>query len=487
MVLIGILISSCRKTPSSNYLPKPLGEKQYAPWDAPVYTYEQMVSFFPTEDYTGLIQIYVSKTGSDVGGDGTFANPYQTIQFAIDAHSNSGTVINVAAGTYNETVIMSVDASFVAPFVLLSVDGPGAAIIDGQMNGDHVVQVRGYYNVLDGFEIKNGGRYCVLVTRNIPDGQNPFGGADSYATIRNNIVHTAVQDVIKVGHLNFVLIEKNDVSGSLSEKQDDQCIDGVGVYHSLCQYNYLHDNGDGGGGYFKGGSTNNIWCFNLIADMDLSGVPEYSAFGIQAGGSGQFSYRDEAWAEYPAGHEQLIHSNIFINCEGCAVTTISAWNTKVYNNTIYNCGYASETDVNRNSIFRAKVSSGNQDNGIRSKELDIRNNISYNDATHPVRYYFSQLNAEYSSIGNGFNCFYSMNGGQGYNFPSGTVASNIFDDPGFLDPVNCDFSLVGSSPCLEAGQNLATVTKGIMTADCMGNFTIVGRPIGLIDMGAYEQ
>lgn len=490
LLVTGICIGfySCRKTPSSNYLPKPLGEEAYPPWDAPVYTYEQMLSLFPTEDYSGLNEVFVATNGSDETGDGSIGNPYKTIQHAADQHTEAGTIINVRAGIYQENVLIENDGSFGQPYVLYSYDGIGTAKIDGNMEGDKVVQLAGLYNILDGFEIYNGGRYCVLITRNIPEGNNPFGGEDSYAVVRNNIVHTAVQDVVKCGHLNFVLIEKNDISGSLSEKQNDQCIDGVGVYHSLCHYNYLHDNGDGGGGYFKGGSANNIWCFNLIKDMKLSGIPEYSAFGIQAGGSGQFSYRDQAWTEYPAGYEQWIYSNIFINCQGCAITVESSWNTKIYNNTSYNCGYASSTDITRNAIFRTKVSSGNTDNKVRSQDLEIRNNIAYNDSDHPVAFFFSQLSNELASVTNDYNCFYNANGIPTWNFPNGATATNFNDDPLFNDPVNCDFSLLSGSPCLDAGENINAVTKGVASNNCMYVTSVVNRPVGAItDIGAYEQ
>ncbi len=46
---------------------------------------------------------YVATTGSDVTGDGSAGNPWQTIQHAIN-NVGSGDVIHVAAGTYNETL-----------------------------------------------------------------------------------------------------------------------------------------------------------------------------------------------------------------------------------------------------------------------------------------------------------------------------------------------------------------------------------------------
>ena len=55
--------------------------------------------------------VYVSTAGSDTLGDGTAANPYATIQKAINSLPKNlngfDATINVAAGTYNEDVLIS--------------------------------------------------------------------------------------------------------------------------------------------------------------------------------------------------------------------------------------------------------------------------------------------------------------------------------------------------------------------------------------------
>ena len=50
-------------------------------------------------------QINVSNSGSDTNGDGSSANPFKTIQYAIE-HTNTsvGDTILVAVGTYAENI-----------------------------------------------------------------------------------------------------------------------------------------------------------------------------------------------------------------------------------------------------------------------------------------------------------------------------------------------------------------------------------------------
>jgi hypothetical protein len=67
-----------------------------------------LIALFPMFAISASAQTnyYVSTAGSDLTGNGTFGNPYATIQKAVDI-SASGDIVNIAAGTYPESVTVS--------------------------------------------------------------------------------------------------------------------------------------------------------------------------------------------------------------------------------------------------------------------------------------------------------------------------------------------------------------------------------------------
>ncbi len=207
-----------------------------------------MESFFTTADYNSLLSIYVSKEGNDESGDGSISNPYLSIGAAIINKASSGVIIRVKSGIYNENFNLSLFASKEYPLVLYSEDGPGNAIIDGENNRTDLIIVNGQNIVIDGFEIKNCNGFGIGI---FPRSGVESRVQNSYCVIRNNIIHNTGRDAIKSAHINFLLIENNDISEVRHLNQFDDCIDGVAVYHTICRFNYLHDNGPGSGGYFN--------------------------------------------------------------------------------------------------------------------------------------------------------------------------------------------------------------------------------------------
>lgn len=93
-----LILFSCRKTPDPDYLPINLGDEKLEPWNAPIYTDVEMHALFPGTDYSSLSSVFVATTGNDESGDGTAANPYLSIEHAMEAHSEPGTIIRVKQG-----------------------------------------------------------------------------------------------------------------------------------------------------------------------------------------------------------------------------------------------------------------------------------------------------------------------------------------------------------------------------------------------------
>jgi predicted outer membrane repeat protein len=119
-------------------------------------TSTQEVTVLPGEDNVylgtanfklGMDTVYVATTGSDVTGDGTQANPYQTIGKGITEVNVDGTV-NVADGTYYEHLTINKNVNLVGT-------SQTGAIIDGSNTGKPIT-INGATVSISLFTIQNG-------------------------------------------------------------------------------------------------------------------------------------------------------------------------------------------------------------------------------------------------------------------------------------------------------------------------------------------
>lgn len=169
--------------------------------------------------------LYVSTQGSD-SNPGTATQPFRTITRAYGSAS-AGTTILVAPGTYTDYssgwgIHLGASGTASSPIILRS-QTPGAAAIDGLNASDRNVGVYidGNYNVVDGFEIRNG----------------PKGGITIWAN--NNQI------------LNCNIHNNGNVASSSTEGQD-------GVYSdentsgNTYIANFIHENGRSGTRYDHG-------------------------------------------------------------------------------------------------------------------------------------------------------------------------------------------------------------------------------------------
>lgn len=472
LAMLLFLVSGCEKTPNPNYLPQNLGMDKEAPWETPIYQISEMENFFTSVSYGSLKSIYVSPTGNDNSGNGSVSNPFRTISHSVK-NISAGTIIRVMAGTYNEGVInIETYATKEKPIVIFSENGIGAAIVDGNNTTENLFVLTGQHIVIDGFEVKNCTGYGIGM---FPVYDKNEQEKDSYCIIRNNIVHHTGRDAVKSAHVNFLLIERNDISEVQHTNQYDDCIDGVAVYHTICRYNYLHDNGAGTGGYFKGGSANNIWYNNLIKNCGAAADIETNGAGLNIGGWGRFSWRDNAWYEYPAGYEQLVFNNVFINCEMAGITIGSSQKSQIFNNSFYNCGY-NKSHSSSGAIIRVP-----EPNNVSTSDIEIYNNVVFNDAAHPFIQFYKDL-AEKEPTGaikHGFNTIFSDGASISWGYPDAKSATEEIANPMFANPGNNDLSLMDGSTAINTGKELWQVTF---------DYYLNSRPSGAAyDRGAYEK
>ena len=469
--LLLFLIASCAYTPDPDYLPMRLGMDKLAPWDIPIYTAAEMEVFFPGTNYSSLQSIYVAKTGSDISGGGSISTPYKSIQYAINNHNMPGIIIRVKSGIYNESLEINTLASKDSPFVLLSEDGNGTAVIDSNNADINNVKIAGQYIIIDGFEVRNCQGYGIQIGHH---NENVDQGDDSYCVVRNNTIHHSGRDAVKSSLINFILIENNDISEVQHLLQNDNCIDGVAVYHSICRGNYIHDNGLGIGGYFKSGSANNIWYNNIFKNIGGADGSGSRGAGLQFGGIGVFSWRDDAWFDYPSGYEQIAYNNLFINCSAAAIYITSCKKVKIYNNSMYNCGY-----LKRSASIPEALILTISPNNISSDEIRIFNNVAYNDSTHSFNQFFNDYNDKINTITHGYNTIYSEGNNPVWNYPDQISSTEIISNPLFVDPGNDNLTLSGPSSAIDSGTNLPAVPT---------DYNGLTRPQSAgYDRGAYEN
>ncbi len=161
--------------------------------------------------YSGPVW-HVSTTGNDSTGDGSPADPFATIQHAIDVSTDGDTVM-VADGTFTGDGNRDIDYGGKS-IVVTSLNGPEVTIIDCQ--GDSLNPRRGFYfhsgedslSVLDGLTITNGyttsfggGIYCwnsspvvsqCIITNCQNVGGNQEGGAALCCLSSNAIITDCV-------------------------------------------------------------------------------------------------------------------------------------------------------------------------------------------------------------------------------------------------------------------------------------------------------
>ncbi|HWX21824.1 MAG TPA: Ig-like domain-containing protein [Candidatus Binatia bacterium] len=163
---------------------------------------------------------YVSTQGSD-SNPGTAAQPFQTITYAY-TQAAPGVTIHVMPGVYYDYTSgwglhLGNSGTASSPIVLRS-EVPGGAVIDGQNGSDRneAIYLDGSYNVVEGFEIRNG-----------PNGGITIWGNGNQ--ILNNEIH------------------HNGNPASTSSNGHDGVYDDQATSGNIYVGNYIHDNGRTGG------------------------------------------------------------------------------------------------------------------------------------------------------------------------------------------------------------------------------------------------
>ncbi len=150
-------------------------------------------------------------------------------------------------------------------------------------------------------------------------------------------------------------------------------------------------------------------------------------------------------------------------------------NSQIFNNSFYNCGY-NNSYPGSGAIIRVP-----EPDNIATKNIDIFNNVVYNDSQHPFVQFFKDLAKDNPSgaIRHGYNTIYSEGVSPKWGYPNSADSSEEIKDPMFTNPSAGNLTLLEGSPAINSGKSLGRV---------LFDFNMNQRPIGdKYDRGAYEK
>ena len=266
-----------------------------------------------------LTEIWVDPLNGDDANDGaTRAQALRTVRAAwnrIPAGTmltETGYRIQLVAGEYStENFPVYWDnrhGTTDFPIILNSVDGVGAARLNGYVN---VYDVHALY--LIGLEIRNQGDvfHCEQCTYLLLRSLHLDGGA--------RLAH----ETVKVNQSQYIFIEESDIHGA-----GDNAIDFVAVQYGHIRRNRVHDAGDWCG-YVKGGSA--------YIYVDGNEFFNCGTGGFTVGQGTGFEYMTSPWLHYEA-YGIVVTNNVIHDTEGAGMGVNGSYQVLMAHNTLYRVG-----------------------------------------------------------------------------------------------------------------------------------------------------
>ena len=466
---------------------------------------------------------YVSTTGSNAN-PGTYALPWQHIQYAMD-RVDAGSTVYVMSGVYNEMVTFKRSGTAGAyinlqnyPGQMPVIDGTGISI-RGE-TGLVVIDNRAYVRLF-GFEIRNlkaGG-----VSAAFPAGIW-IRGNGSYIEIRNNWVHDIENSCRHCGahgiavygrdpnaSINNLTIDGNEVSNGKFGWSESLVLNG-NVEKFVVSNNKVHDNDNIGIDFigFEGENPNPAVdrardgrvTGNLIYNIDSYPNPAYggerSADGIYVDGGTNIII------ERNIVHHANIGIELASEHAGQDTSYITLRNNFIYRNTqtgIAIGGYDTRRGSTIGCVIVNNTLFNNFTQGDWGAELyiqyDTQNNIVKNNIIYAnaLKRYIESWSAVMSGNVVDDNLYYAEDGGTSgtwiwknitystfvaYQQASGNDTNGLVGvDPLLISTATPDLHLQSGSPAINRGENLAEAG----TCDIDGEKRIWGK---IIDLGADE-
>lgn len=406
-------------------------------FDIGAYEYTGQISSTPTPAPTGppIVSPIPSSTPASnlITVCATGCN-YKTIQQAV-TNASAGKTIEIAAGTYNESITMSTNGTSSMWITLKAKDGDVVWIDGGSLGNVSNINLGNHsYWKIDGLKMKNAAQGSPLGADGASDAVTVGVGGNNII-LQNLTIEAPNADGIDLRGANYNIQILNNTIYDMRKLYPDYNGDGHGI-HVLQQYgvatshdilvkgNYVHDS--------HGKACLALSDFTALgATSPYNIVFEYNkAFdctnGIKVNADGVFRYNLIVdTGKYTSGVEKP--DSCFQAFTHDAENNVRK--AEIYNNTTVGCNNSYNFDMTYNGSTPTQTITV------------FRNNIAYN----PRVYFVRKTNTNFTN--DGYNLFYKVGGGGSYigYTPDSTCLT--------VDPkLNSDYSLQSTSPAIDKGK-----------------------------------
>ncbi len=445
-------------------------------------------------------ELFISPSGNDSSGDGTVQSPYKTIQHALNNVAQSGDIITLRSGTYNEEVRIRI-----SNITIRSKSDEWAKIsTTPTIDGDNATCTVSFDVGSDGSKLQRvevtGGFYGIFFFSQWDWDDTPLDNdTATNIVIEDCKIHDTGRDAVKLpaGCDDITIIRceiyNSGIGYPAGTPDDDKNAEGIDVVNSdriLVQDCYIHDTATTGV-YIKGGSLDGI--------VERTKVENCGGLGIAVGFDTSPEYFDlVANPEYYENIRGIVRNCIVLNTKYAGIALYGSKDAVVYNNTIVNTAKLAHSPIYFGITYQDWDPNAKRPANVNPV---IMNNIimqaeAINSPCVSIRYSgdLGGMSALKGSAVMNNNCYYK------------TVGSCVFEDsrPDSLlengtfsqwrihisgesqsmetNPLtDAGYHLTLGSPCIDKGNNV--IPGGISSTDKDNKPRIVN---GIVDIGAYE-
>lgn len=433
---------------------------------------------------------YVSNSGSNGNNGTSIGTPKQTIA-SVTSIANPGDIINIRAGTYNESLVISRPGSSGSHITLRGYLNE-RPLIQGTTSGPTIYFYTSNCETV-GASLASGNTDCATMYWDVIGLEvrgSATGGGDGNAvkidtprvTLIGNKLCCAVADVVKVVRTaNDATIVNNEIwqnSSLVTPSGNAQGVDIVGTDRPVVRGNYIHDVPDFGI-YAKGNARNPLFENNRLVNIGNSSNGHALMCGQE---TDEELLLDGNYETYDC----IIRNNVVVGSTWACVAVSSSSNALVAHNSCYNTGSSTH-----GSIFLSNESIVGQ----ASNTVQIKNNIVVANPALPVIKINSDAFTSWSTLAITKNIYWTTtgaaptfthNGGAAVGFSAWqsnyTALTGNTDASTVANPL---FRTTSGTGALALNSTSPAINAGVVISGITSDFNWYARG-GQPDIGAVE-